>query len=134
MSIPEITPGPFLSGLIAACETFCEHECCGIDAFDFSPLHAGAYLCRHSGSIEREDVQRLLNDLDALHTVSDELAPGEHGFICSLAGTNQYFTRESLQELMRRIRWTLGCAPKLLAVNKELEEGYDSQTDSSGSC
>jgi hypothetical protein len=40
---PEIELPERLQYLVKYCEKACVAECCGIDAFDFSPLHIASY-------------------------------------------------------------------------------------------
>jgi acetyl esterase/lipase len=124
MSIPELTPGVRLANLLAACETYCQHGCCGIEAFHFSPLHVAAHLSRCTGAIDAVDVRQLLDELDALLLAAARLTPGEHGFVCSVIGTNQNFSMDDLRALAARIEWALEVAPSVLARSDELEQAF----------
>ncbi len=51
-------PQPLLN-LIKACETICVAGCCGLSAFDFSPIHMASYLIRGSGEVCDVDVTEI---------------------------------------------------------------------------
>ena len=128
MPLPELTPGASLASLITACETYCVHDCCGIDAFHFSPLHVAAYMSAHSGEIEVHRTQEVIEQLAALVAEAEALDANEDGFVCSVAGTNEYFSLSKLQRLASRIRWALESAPSVLACSNALEDQYNTDT------
>lgn len=129
MPLPELTPGANLASLIAACEAYCDHGCCGINAFHFSPLHVAAHMSALSGEIEAYRVQEVLEQLSALMAQAQALEPNENGFICSVAGTNEYFSWHKLQALAARIRWALESAPTVLACSDALEERFSANIE-----
>lgn len=48
------------------CETLCDAGCCGLEAFDLSPIHTASFLIRYG--------QVSLGELEALHAQVDALA------------------------------------------------------------
>lgn len=108
MDIPSLTPSPTLARLFAACEQHCVAACCGICAFDFSPLYIAAALARHDGKgLQVDGADALYRELDSMLEQGLAQTPDERGFVCDVAGTNQYFTRESLRTLVERLRWAI---------------------------
>lgn len=48
-----------LAGLIHRCETICEAACCGIGAYDFSPIHIASYLILWVGKVDQSAVAKV---------------------------------------------------------------------------
>jgi hypothetical protein len=132
MPIPELKPGVQLANLITACETFCVHDCCGIDAFHFSPLHIASHMSWHSGEIAAHDIHVVAEQLTALVSEAEKLEPNERGIVCSIAGTNELFSLAKLQALAARIGWALQSAPTVLAMSDGLERSYSANTEARG--
>jgi hypothetical protein len=83
-----------LAQLCKECERICTSECCGIDAFDFSPINIATYLTTHHGYIREEDVIALKKQIDELHKVhcSKNLQNIEYSH--SIKVLNQFFTTQ----------------------------------------
>lgn len=109
------------AGLFVACEKVCLHECCGMGAFDFSPLHVASYMSAYTGIISEEDTQASLADLDRLLAAGAAQPLDANGYACSIANTNWNFTRESLAALVARIKWSIAAAPQVLECSARLE-------------
>jgi hypothetical protein len=109
-----------LYNLIKYCERNCVAECCGIDAFDFSPLliasYASIFTC---GALEAEiaEWERLLTETEEL---TRDLTPDNHGYICSIAGVNQCFTSDSLNEFIGELRYNMRTSLKVLELSEQL--------------
>jgi hypothetical protein len=131
MTLPEIRPGPQLANLIAACETCCVHDCCGIDAFHFSPLHVAAHLSRF-GAIEPHSVREIVEQLQALLEEASLLAPDETGDVCSLARTNSHFSMAELREFAATITLAMHSAPAVLALSDKLEGQMNGNSTADG--
>ena len=52
-----------LLNLFTRCETVCVPACCGIDAYDFSPIHIASFLTMYSGSLEVSELEKLTKQL-----------------------------------------------------------------------
>lgn len=120
MDTREIVPEPALAALLAACEVCCEHECCGIEAFNFSPLYVAAHLYRWTDSINGRQVEQILKQLQSLVHEASSSPANESGFVCSIAGTNQFFSLESIELLATRIRSSIELAPRVYAYSQSL--------------
>jgi hypothetical protein len=57
---------PPLANLIARCQTICVAECCGVAAYDFSPIQIASYLSMYRGTPDDSEVQKLRGQIDAL--------------------------------------------------------------------
>ena len=102
-----------LLGLIKHCETLCEAACCGVDAFDFSPIHIASSLIRYTGKIESEEVDKVLSQLQNLDMEAERLT--RDGGTISIEGMNQIFTGPALFTLSATIRDSLTKAVQLVA-------------------
>lgn len=57
---------PPLATLVERCQTRCVAECCGIDAYDFNPIHIASYLILTRGSPDPAEVAQLQTQLASL--------------------------------------------------------------------
>lgn len=55
-----------LESLIKYCETNCVAGCCGIDAYDFSPVHIASFLAQSSGATESSLLETLISQIGAI--------------------------------------------------------------------
>lgn len=62
--------GQPLRGVLSSCATLCVPECCGLDAFDFSPVHIASSLLQQSGHADPGDVASAQEQLRALRHVA----------------------------------------------------------------
>ncbi|WP_444844268.1 DUF6331 family protein [Duganella caerulea] len=124
MTLPKITPGSHLANLFSACEVMCVHDCCGIDAFVFSPLNIAAYLSTFAEKLRSREIDTINEELKVLVSAALSLVPDEDGLVCSIAKTNQYFSAQSISELAKQISWAMSVAPSVLAHSDELLRAY----------
>lgn len=106
-----------LLGLIKHCETLCEAACCGLDAFDFSPIHIASFLIRYTGRIESGDVDKVLSQLQKLDTEAERLE--REGGTISIEAMNQIFNGPMLSTLSTTIRDSLVKATLLAATVRQ---------------
>jgi hypothetical protein len=118
---PEITLPDRLKYLVQHCETSCVAGCCGIDAYDFAPLHVASYLAATRGEISDADVAEWEAELSKLEAVVSELSPNESGYICSVADMNQWFRRADFDYFIAELRLGIQVSPQLLELSKKLE-------------
>ena len=57
---------PPLANLVARCQTMCVAECCGVDAYDFSPVHIASYITMYRGQPDASEIRTLRGQIDAL--------------------------------------------------------------------
>ncbi len=103
-----LTPAPRLAALIGACEKLCEAECCGVHAFDFSPVHVASHLSAYTGNIREADVVELRGELRDLMRAAEAIPDG---WMIGVAGMNQYFKLEELRALAADVGRCLDLAP-----------------------
>lgn len=113
--------GSNLSYLLQACEATCVADCCGLDAFDFSPLYAAAHLSRYSGEISAKVMDEISEQLRDLLNQAAGLAPTPEGWICVIDQLNQCFTHDDLVRFTERVERCVRLAPQVLKYARELD-------------
>jgi hypothetical protein len=106
-----------LAELIRRCETICDHGCCGIDAFDFSPIHIAAFLLLWNHSPDTEDIQmigRQLDDLQAGYGSSGSIASGTR-----IEQINHHFPPGQIDDFVAELRENLAVAVRLYELSDE---------------
>ena len=109
-----------LAGLVDYCEKTCLAACCGIDAFDFSPLHVASYISAFKGQIGENDVAEWEALLAEVESAIQTLEPNEDGLICYIANVGQYLRRAHIEVLIAEIRHSIRAAPEMLKRSNEL--------------
>ena len=114
----ELAVGPRLAALLMDCETVCVAGCCGLDAFDFSPLRLAASLTKYDGWNESQ-VATIRDELTALETAGQQATADENGLVGCSETLNQCFTADSLAALVAQLRTGLDEAAKLVPYSRE---------------
>lgn len=110
----ELQLGPRLRSLTARCETLCVAACCGLDAFDFHPIHlASGLLCWQDVS-RSEALAELEQELVDLEQRLQDLPRDEYGDVCYIESLNTSFSPESWREWAAGLRQQLQVAVGLL--------------------
>lgn len=117
---PEYILPPALAALVAACEKPCVADCCGINGFDFFPLHVTSFASARSGNISAHDLEQWETWLKEVEAAARQMEADESGHICHVRGMNQYFTRESLLAMIAEIRHSLAAGPAMLQLSEKL--------------
>ena len=110
-----------LGYLVEYCEKSCVAGCCGLDAFDFSPIHIASYLCAYTGRISPSDVAEWEQRLLEAESLVRDLKPDANGYICSVERLNQYFRRAEFEQFIDELRRGIQLAPRLLDYSNQLE-------------
>lgn len=100
--------GKTLSSLIARCESLCSPSCCGLDAYDFSPLHIASFLIMHREGVDANEILEISEQLDAL---SERC--GKFGVVnkwVKIEGVSHVFSVEDIDEMVREIKVNLEIA------------------------
>lgn len=104
-------PSP-LSKLISYCEIPCVKECCGIEAFDFSPVHIASWLRQLIGETVEETAILLSGQLDDLRAQFGSSSSTE-GYESDEDEMNHDFTPEEVDQLANQISTNLKHAIEL---------------------
>ncbi len=117
---PEVALPDRLKYLVQYCEKNCVADCCGIDAFDFSPLHIASFISASTGRISESDIAEWESELKKAERLTAGLLPNEDGYICSVAGMNQYFRRSDFDAFLAELRHSIQMSPKILELSNQL--------------
>lgn len=120
-SAPTIELTGQLKYLVASCERSCVAGCCGINAFDFTPLHIASHISTHSRAISRDDIQKYETEIDELERRVATLAPDEDGYVCHIPEMNQHFRTGEFAAFIEELRHNLRVSPQILALSDSIE-------------
>lgn len=98
---------PLLS-LVARCQTICEAECCGVDAYDFSPVHIASFLLMYEGKLNQEYVNKIRAQLISLKANYGSTGASRIGI--TIPEMNQIFGGEQLDKFVEKILANLDIA------------------------
>jgi len=98
--------------LVRKCETVCEHECCGVYAYDFSPINIACYLMEHTVKAREAEVALIKDKLNNLISESSQLS--EAATEISIEEINQKFTPEEILIFASEIKHNLEIAGLLI--------------------
>src|SRR5262249_19742602 len=101
-----------LAGLVDRCQTICVAECCGIDAFDFSPIHIASFLILYLGGSDAREVSKLREQLAALK--ANYGSSGASDRVVTLDEFNQRFSEAEVDALVDKILENLEVALGLI--------------------
>jgi len=99
---------PPLARLIHHCEAICVAECCGLGAYDFSPIHLAAGLIYFRGVPDPGEVLQVREQIDALKTNYGTSARSGGGV--TLEDMNQTFSAEEIDRLAEELSKNLEVA------------------------
>jgi hypothetical protein len=97
-----------LSDLVSNCETLCRSECCGIDAYDFSPINIANYLTKFDGQANESEVDLIKEKLKFI--ISSNAQNSEPQLVISVEEMNQNFTSEEIVIFASEIKHNLEVA------------------------
>lgn len=109
---------PPLANLIDRCQTICVAECCGVDAYDFSPIQIASYLTMYAGKPDDSMVQTLRGQLEALRANYGVAGASDRG--ATIEEMNQVFSAEQIQELASELLANLDVALSLIQKSEGL--------------
>jgi hypothetical protein len=109
---------PPLANLIARCQTMCVAECCGVNAYDFSPIQIASYLAMYQGEPDLAAVRVLRGQIAALRANYGGAAASERG--ATIEEMNQNFTAEQIDALANELLANLDVALILTEKSEEL--------------
>ena len=112
---------PPLANLIARCQTICVAECCGVDAYDFSPIQIASYLTMYRGKADDSEVQKLRGQIGALRT--NYGVAGSSGRGATFEEMNQGFSAEEIEEFATELLANLDVALSLIEESEARRYG-----------
>ena len=100
-----------LLNLVSRCQTVCVAECCGIDAYDFSPVHIASYLIMWEGKPSKLNLVKLRTQLEALKSNYGSKGASSNGI--TIDDMNQGFSGIEIDNLVDEITENLEIALKI---------------------
>lgn len=104
-------PAP-LSNLISFCENLCVKECCGVESFDFAPVHIASYLHQSRGEPAEKTIGLLKEQLEDFQIRHGSKSPA-NGYESDDNEMNQDFSGEQVDQLVDQISSNLQHAIEL---------------------
>jgi hypothetical protein len=104
---------PPLSNLVSRCQTICVSECCGVEAYDFSPIQIASFLTLWRGLPDANEVETIRSQLTTL-----EKRAGSNGL--TIEEMNQTFTTKQVHELVGEITANIEVALDLIKQSEAL--------------
>jgi hypothetical protein len=102
-----------LAMLVDRCQTVCVSECCGIDAYDFNPIHIASYLILTRGSPDPAEVAELQAQLSTLRLNYGSSGVTARG--ATFDDLNQVFSGEEIDSLVQLILTNIDRALAMIA-------------------
>ena len=109
---------PPLSNLIGRCQTICVAGCCGIDAYDFSPIQIASYLTMWRGSPDEKEIKTIRNQISDIKANYGNAGGSSLGV--TIEEMNQIFTAEEIDLFTGEISANLEIALKLITESETL--------------
>lgn len=109
---------PPLANLIARCQTICTADCCGVHAYDFSPVQIASYLTMYRGQPDASEIRTLRGQISALKANYGLEGASDRGATCE--EMNQRFTAEQIERLTDELLASLDVALSLIEKSEEL--------------
>jgi hypothetical protein len=109
---------PPLSNLIGRCQTICVAECCGIDAYDFSPVQIASYLTMWRGALDEKEINTIRSQIAAIKSNYGSEGGSDSGV--TIEEMNQGFTAAEIDIFMDEISYNLEIALKLVTESETL--------------
>jgi hypothetical protein len=103
---------PPLSNLVGRCMTICEAECCGLDAYDFNPIHIASYLLMYRGAPDPREIEQIRAQLDALK--ANYGSAGASGRGVTFHDLNQGLSGDEVDTFVDRLKSALDVALTLV--------------------
>lgn len=110
----ELQLGPRLRSLTGRCETHCVAGCCGLEAFDFHPIHLASGLLCFQDAPRSEVLAEVERELRELEQRMPDLPPDDYGDVCFIESLNTSFSLESWQDWAAEFRHQVQAALELL--------------------
>jgi nitroreductase len=101
-----------LSYLITSCEKLCVKECCGIESFDFSPVHIASWLQQSRGEPMEKTVALLNEQLEDLR-IRHGSGSSNEGYESDENELNQDFSAQQVDQLVDQVSTNLKHAIEL---------------------
>jgi hypothetical protein len=103
---------PPLSNIVARCQTLCVAECCGVDAYDFSPIHIASGLLMFRNEPDAAELRTLRAQIEALKANYGSSGSSARGV--TIEEMNQVFKAAEIDRLADELAANLDIALGLI--------------------
>lgn len=110
-----------LAGLVDRGQTICVPECCGIDAYDFSPIHVASFLVMWRGDVDQSELSKLRQQIESLR--DDFGSNGRLGNSVSIEGMNLSMTGTEVDAFASELSASIESALKIIATQARSKNG-----------
>ncbi len=120
--LPELKIPERLQYLIKFCEKGCVADCCGICAFDFTPVHVASFLSTYTGIIRDPDINEWNAEIAKFESNFNALRTHGDGLVCVVPSMNQRFTAEAVRALLTELRSCVASSKQVFELSERLSE------------
>lgn len=113
-------PPQRIAHLFAACEKACVKDCCGIGAFDFSPLNVASYIAAYKGDVSASDIADWHAELERFESEASVLPPNEFGWVCAIDELGDSFCAKGIRDLTAQLKHCVSVTPQICQLSREL--------------
>lgn len=111
-----------LKAVLEHCEVVCVVGCCGLDAYNFSPMHmASHFLMRNAGEFTNKLVNYVIADLEQLIKIADRYDDSSR-VVCfiRISDMDQNFSKSSLRASLMEVHFNLLGIEKIAKLTEEI--------------
>lgn len=108
---------PALAEMVNGCQTVCVVECCGLDAFDFSPIHIASHLLKWGSTSNISGVSTLSAQIEALK--ANYGSKGASACGATIDDLNQQLSGNQIDQLTDELSANLKVAVKLIEESEK---------------
>jgi len=117
---PTYKPSERIAGLFHACEKACLKECCGINAFDFSPLFVASHIAAFSGDVFASEISDWHAELDRFEAEASAFRPNDLGLVCAIDELADAFCARGIRDLAAQLKHCVSASPQICKISREL--------------
>jgi len=119
-NIPELIISEELEATLLHCELTCVIGCCGIEAFDFSPLMlAHFFVNRNWGDYSDAVTHHVRADLEQLLKIAESY-PDSLDKVCYIKCLNTNFTKQSLISFLTEVLTNISRINNILNLSEDI--------------
>lgn len=112
-----------LRWLLQTCETLCVSGCCGLNAYNFSPLNIAFCLVPRREEIKiEENVEDIIDDIDWIIDEAKKYTPNEKGEVVVIDEMWESFTWVELITFTDLLKRNLSLASQVVAYSDQLTD------------
>lgn len=110
-----------LTNLSRACELWCVAACCGVGAFDFSPIAIAHWLAQNYSRELDQEIGLLLKEVDDLERLAASHFRDDNEPLLTIDEFCDSFTSEEFAMLVAELRHSVKASKQILDLDKSLE-------------